>query len=87
MDASADHADLYSTIRKYIRPDSFTVTQSAAGGSGPEPRVPTAQKVTKKPGKKGKKAPMKLAQARPPPPQPEAVEDYSYEDEEDFEDL
>ena len=85
VDASADHADLYSTIRKYIRPESFTVTQSTPGGSGPEPRVPTAQKLTKKPGKKGKKAPMKLAQPPPPPPPPEAVEDYSYEDEEDFE--
>ena len=84
MDASADHADLYSTIRKYIRPNSFTVTQSAAEESGAEPRMPTAQRLAKKAGKKGKKAPMKIAQPPPPPPPPEAFDDYEYEDEEDF---
>ena len=85
MDASADHADLYSTIRKYIRPDSFTVPQTADEGSGAEHRMPTAQRLAKKSGKKGKKAPMKIAQPPLPLPPPEVSDDDdSYEDELDF---
>ena len=86
MDASEDHTDLYSAIRRYIKPNSVTVVQSgqvsrlqeAAG----DPKRPTEPGPPRKKKLKGKETTTKKAPPLPPPPAAEEGmdEDYEYED-------
>ena len=84
MDASEDHADLFSTIRKYIRPNTFTVIQtghSSHAGAAADIARTSEPRRPKKGAKKGKKKAPKKVPPPPPPPAPkaEAGEDYEYE--------
>ena len=86
VDAGEDHTDLYSAIRRYIRPNSVTVVhsgqvsrlQEAAG----DPKRPTQPGPPRKKKAKGKKNATKKAPPPPPPPAPEEDTDeaYGYED-------
>ena len=86
VDASEDHADLYSAIRRYIRPNSVTVVQSGQVSrlqeAAEDSKRPTEQGPPRKKKPKGKKKATKKAPLSPPPPAPEedTGEDYEYED-------
>ena len=77
VDASDQHADLYSAIRKFIRPDSFQVHHE---GHHKEEKILAVEPPARK------KKPKSQPRQPPPPPPPvlaasEDEEDYDYEDE------
>ncbi|BDA44819.1 hypothetical protein COCOBI_06-2970 [Coccomyxa sp. Obi] len=86
VDASADHNDLYSAIRKFIRPDAFDVHHEH--GHHKEQKkgdVPAGDTVVRKKAAPAKKKPMKTPAPTKPakPAVVEEEEEYDYDQDEE----
>lgn len=85
VDASSEHNDLYSAIRKFIRPNAFEVHHEGHHKDHKAGAVPAGEAIARK-----KVAPAKKTKPTPAPTKPakpavvdDDEEEYDYEEEEE----
>ena len=86
VDASSEHNDLYSAIRKFIRPNAFEVHHEGHHKDHKAGAVPAGEAIARKKAAPAKKTP-KPTPAPTKPAKPAVVDDdekeYDYEEEEE----